>query len=70
MKTTQGIDRRQWLRAAGLTLAGIFVAPRLTRGAVEVVPVQPVSTAQAVERRTKAAQPREYVHGFEGYPAA
>lgn len=68
MKTTQGINRRQWLRTAGLTLAGIFVAPRLARSAVEVTPLRLASASQAAELRAKPVQPREYVHGFEAYP--
>lgn len=70
MKTTHGINRRQWLRTAGLTLAGIFVAPRLARSAVEITPLPSASTSRAAELRAKPAQPREYVHGFEAYPTA
>jgi len=71
MKTTPGINRRQWLRTAGLTLAGIFVAPRFVRGTggVAVAPVQPEVAVGSTELPAKAAQSREYLHGFESYPA-
>lgn len=62
------LNRRQWLQAAGLTLAGAVLAPRLSLGA------QPAAAGGGESPEAPPSCPlparpprgdRRYIHGFE-----
>ena len=70
MSNPESLNRRQWLKAAGLTMAGAALAPRLAKPASD-----PRSVLNAGGNDASASGPpaeskgeRRYIHGFETYP--
>jgi len=64
------LNRREWLKAASLTVAGAVLAPRLAAAAQPKTGAAPGSRPPA-DPPVVAPRPsgeRQYIYGFETYP--